>query len=173
MAERLFTARLGTPVDVTTSSVGTRALAGYGMDAASAFVLRELGGDPDGHVARQVSPGEVATADLVLTSDSGNRGVVVRESPALLHRAFTLREFARLASGLEPPGEQAEDALRAQVSTVARRRGTVPQSEPGADEIGDPFGAPLPVVRACGEQVSAAVDAVLAALGLSGSPGRR
>jgi protein-tyrosine phosphatase len=172
MAERLFTARLHRPVDVAASSVGTRALAGYGMDAASAFVLRELGGDPDGHVARQLSPDELATADLVLTSDSGNRGIVVRERPALLHRAFTLREFARLAAGLEPPGEQADDALRAQVSAIARRRGTLPQTGPGADEIGDPFGAPLPVVRASAEQVSAAVDAALAALGLSGSADR-
>jgi protein-tyrosine phosphatase len=172
MAERLFTARLGRPVDVTASSAGTRALTGYGMDTASAFVLRELGGDPDGHVARQLSPDELAIADLVLASDSANRGIVVRESPALLHRAFTLREFARLAGGLEPPGEQAEDALRAQVSAAARRRGSVPLAGPGADEIGDPFGAPLPVVRASAEQVSAAVDAALAALGLSGTADR-
>ena len=41
------------------------------------------------------------------------------------------------------------------------------RDEPGADEIGDPFGAPLPVVRACGEQVSTAVDGLLAGLGLA------
>jgi protein-tyrosine phosphatase len=168
MAERLFAARLGAPAGVTASSAGTRALAGYGMDAASAVVLRELGGDPDGHVARQLSPDDLAAADLVLTADSGNRGIVARERPALLHRAFTLREFARLTAGLEPPpGDGSRDALRVQVSAAARRRGSLPPSEPGADEIGDPFGAPLQVVQASGEQVSAAVDAVLAALGLS------
>jgi protein-tyrosine phosphatase len=168
MAERLLIARLGESAGVTVSSAGTRALAGYAMDAPSAAVLRELGGDPTGHVARQLGPDELASADLVLATDSANRGIVVRERPALLHRTFTLREFARLAAGADlhsagPDG----DGLRAIVADVAARRGTAEPREPGADEIGDPFGAPLPVVRACGEQVSTAVDGLLAGLGLA------
>jgi protein-tyrosine phosphatase len=169
MAERLFLARLRTPVDVIASSADARALAGYGMDGPSAAVLRELGGDPDGHVARQLDPPMLAAADLVLTADSDQRGIVVRERPALLHRTFTLREFARLAAAVGPPVDDSPDALRAQVATVSQGRGNLPPSEPGADEIGDPFGAPLPLVQACGEQVSAAVDGALRALGLSGA----
>ena len=138
------------------------------MDAASAAVLRELGGDPSGHVARQLGPDELAAADLVLATDTANRGIVVRERPALLHRAFTLREFARLAAEAELPAAGSDDdALRARVAAVAARRGTAEAGEPGQDEIGDPFGAPLPVVQACGEQISAAVDGLLAALGLA------
>ena len=167
MAERLFAARLAKPGAVAVSSVGTRALSGYGMDAPSAAVLRELGGDPDGHVARQLEPGDLAAAGLVLTADTANRGLVVREMPALLRRAFTLREFGRLVAGLGPPAAPDEAALTARVAEVAARRGTVAPAEPGADEIGDPFGAPLPVVQACGEQVSSAVDAALAGLGLA------
>ena len=104
MAERLLAARLGESAGVTVSSAGTRALAGYAMDAPSAAVLRELGGDPTGHVARQLGPDELAAADLVLATDSANRGIVVRERPAVLHRAFTLREFARLSAGRRPGG---------------------------------------------------------------------
>jgi protein-tyrosine phosphatase len=172
MAERLFAARLAETGAVTVSSAGTRALTGYGMDAASAAVLRELGGDPTGHLARQLGSDDLAGADLVLAADSSNRGLVVRERPALLHRGFTLREFGRLAAGLEPPPSLAPAVLVRQVAAVAARRGTMPPAEAGADEIGDPFGAAPPLVRACGEQVSAAVDAVLTVLGLAGGGAR-
>jgi protein-tyrosine phosphatase len=153
---------------VTVSSAGTRALAGYAMDAPSASVLRELGGDPRGHVARQLGPDDLAAADLVLATDTANRGIVVRARPALLNLAFTLREFARLTAGARPPGVDPDgDELRARVAAVAARRGLAEPREPGADEIGDPFGAPLPLVRACGEQVSLAVDGLLGGLGLA------
>src|SRR5439155_17630059 len=94
---------------VRTSSAGTRALVGYGMDGASAAVLRELGGDPDGHVARQLVPELVMRADLVLASDSVNRGDIVRTSPLAMRRVFTMREFARLGAGLGPLGNPTTD----------------------------------------------------------------
>ncbi|MBN9619912.1 MAG: hypothetical protein J0H43_09295, partial [Actinobacteria bacterium] len=140
---------------------------GHAMDAASALVLRELGGDPTGHVARQLLPEMVAGADLILTSDSENRSVVVRANPLAMRRIFTMREFARLGSGLGPLGvAPTVDALRVRIGDVAGQRGLVEAAEPGGDEIGDPFGAPLPEVQRCGQQVSAAVDGIVAALGL-------
>jgi protein-tyrosine phosphatase len=84
-----------------------------------------------------------------------------------MRRAFTMREFARLGAGLGPLGRPpTADALRARIAEVAGQRGIVEPAEPGEDEIGDPIGAPLPVVQRCGEQVSAAVDGIVAGLGL-------
>jgi protein-tyrosine phosphatase len=169
MAERLLRARLATRHDglVVASSAGSRALAGYAMDGASAAVLRDLGGDPDGHVARQLTADMITAADLVLTADSANRSGIVRGAPLAMRKAFTMREFARLCTGLGPlGGEPTVDALRGRIADVAGQRGIAEPGEPGADEIGDPFGAPLPVVQRCGDQVSAAVDGIVACLGL-------
>jgi hypothetical protein len=49
---------------------------------------------------------------------------------------------------------------------VAARRGNAEPAEPGADDIGDPFGAPLTVARMRAAEVAAAVDLVIGALGL-------
>lgn len=167
MGQRLLHARLAGRHDglVETSSAGTHALSGYGMDAASAGVLRELGGEPDGHVARQLTAELVRDADLVLTADVANRAIVLRGNPAALRRVFTMREFARLGSGLGRVPDDA-DALVARIAEVAARRGVVPPAEPGGDDIGDPFGAPLPIVQRCGAQVREAVDGIVAGLGL-------
>jgi protein-tyrosine phosphatase len=160
LAERLLTSRLG-PSGLRISSAGTHALEGHPMDAAAAFVLRELGGDPDGHVARPVTPALVADADLILTADTRNRGEVLRAEPAALRRTFTLREFARLAGATDVgPGR-----LDERIAEIARRRGSAPPPAPGDDDIADPFGAPLPVMRDCGRRISDALDGVVVALG--------
>jgi protein-tyrosine phosphatase len=175
MAERLLRSRLAA-VDgalVRATSAGTRAVVGHAMDAPSARVLRELGGDSDGHVARQLVSELAAQADLVLTADSGHRSEIVRANPLAMRRVFTMREFARLGSGfgaLDKP--VTGELLRGRVAEVAARRGVVESAEPGADEIGDPYGAPIAVVQRAGEQVSDAIDGIVTALGLTLSPRR-
>lgn len=169
MAERLFLARVPHTAPVRAASAGTNGLTGYPMDAPAALVLRELGGDPDGHAARRVTPALVERASLVLTADSGHRAALLKDSPLAFRRTFTLREFARLGAGaggavLEEP---TADALADRVRDVAAARGRLPAPvHPNADDIGDPFGAPLDVVRSAGTAVSEAVDAAIAALGL-------
>jgi protein-tyrosine phosphatase len=168
MAERLFLARLPPGVPVRTFGAGTVGLEGWAMDPASAAVLRELGGDPDGHVAHRLTPARIGAADLILTAQAEHRSAVMQEDPLAFRKAFTLREFGRLGARLgRLDGAVGVDRLRARVAEVADQRGQVEPPDVGADEITDPFGAPLPVVRACGEQIAAAVDAVLASLGLT------
>jgi protein-tyrosine phosphatase len=169
MGERLLRARLaGTNgASVRTSSAGTRALVGSSMDGPSAAVLRDLGGDPDGHAARQLVPEMIMQADLVLASDSVNRGNIVRATPLAMRHVFTMREFARLGSGCGPLRQPTtDDAVRARIAEIAAQRGAVEPAAPGEDEIGDPFGAPLPFVQLCGEQVRLAVDGIVSSLGL-------
>ncbi len=170
MGERLMSARAGSPV-LRVASAGTHALAGWGMDAPSAQVLREHGGDPDGFVARQLTDDMVASAQLVLTASTKHRSIVLRQTPAAMRCVFTLREFARLASGaadFEPddPNTAPAQVLAQRVAHVAAQRGRRGVAR-GNDNIGDPFGAPMSEVQRVGAQISDAVSATLRGLGLA------
>jgi len=170
MAERLFAARtasaLSADLDVVATSAGTRAVVGHGMDTPSLIALRELGGDSSGHVARQFAGALAESADLVLTAQSDHRAHVVQAVPLAFRKTFTMREFARLGAGLGPLEAPSEDALRARVADVAARRGWADTAAPGADDIGDPFGATLSVARSCAVSVAEAIEGIVAALGL-------
>jgi protein-tyrosine phosphatase len=167
MAERLFEARTDPALPLRTASAGTSGLTGWSMDAPSALVLRELGGDPDGHSALRLSRRLIAGADLILTAEIEHRDEVVRGGRSAERRTFTLREFGRLGAGLghlaQPPSA---DDLRARVADIAAIRAVLPPVGPEMHNIADPYGAAMDVVRACGNQTAAAVDAVIEALGL-------
>jgi protein-tyrosine phosphatase len=166
-AELLFGARvLGLPL--VTMSAGTAGLSGYDMDAASAFAVREVGLDPSHHVARRLTPAMVAAADLVLTADSSNRSIVLQYEPLAFRRTFTMREFSRLGAEFGQADRPiSRELLRARVALVAEQRGWVEPAAPGADDIGDPFGAGIDVARATVHALSGAVDGILAALGIT------
>ena len=94
------------------------------MDAPSALVLRELGGDPDGHVARRVTPALVEGASLVLTADcrapGGPAQGLAAGLPPHLHPARVR------AAGRRPPAPgraDARQALAERVREVAAARG--------------------------------------------------
>jgi protein-tyrosine phosphatase len=157
LAQRLFAARLPTEARIETGSAGIRALSGQPMDALAAAVLRDLGGDPAGHAAAQLTPELVDNADLILTATSAHRAEILRAQPGAMRRTFTLREFARLATSAP---RQPNGPLSERIADVAAQRGLA-TPRPGADEIGDPFGAPLPIVAQCGRQISDAIDSVL------------
>lgn len=173
IGERLFAARTrghagagGTVI--TAASAGTNGLDGYAMDLPSASVLRELGVDPDGHRARRVSATDLETSDLVLTATREHRAALLKLVPLAFRRTFTLREFGRLGAQLPAPDVLPDvAALRERVRAVAAQRGFVAPPEPGSlDDIGDPFGASMDVTRRAGREVSDAVNAIIAALGL-------
>ena len=174
MAERLFRSRVDTAAPVVSSSAGVNGLAGHPMDGPSAQALRELGGDPQGHVAQRLRAVQAAAADLILTAEVSQRSVIVQSEPLAFRRAFTLREFGRLGAGLgrlaDAPTVQ---ELRTRVAAVARQRGLVVSVTPGDDDIADPFRAPADVARMVGSQVSDAVDAIIAVLGLARDPHSR
>lgn len=166
MAERLFAARINAGRPVIVSSAGTAGVTGFPMDAPAAQVLRALGGDSEGHVARRLDPPMIAGSDLILTGETSHRSAVVQADPMAFRRVFTLREFGRLGADLPPlPVTATEDQLRSRVLEVASQRGLAPASE--LDEIGDPFGAPLRVMQDCGQEIADAVDAAAAVLGLT------
>ena len=169
MAERLLITRLGAGSPVTVVSAGTMALVGHPLDASCAIVLSEYGADPDEHVGRRLTPALIAAADVILTAQLLHRSVVLQSAPLAFRRTFTLREFVRLSAGLgEVDVERSTvEALRDRVAQVAAQRGMAGSATSAEDEIADPFGASLEVMRSCAAQIVEAVDALIVTLGLA------
>jgi protein-tyrosine phosphatase len=71
---------------------------GYPIQPFAARALEPLDGDASNFAARQLEPTIAASADLVLTMTKAHRDDVLKLAPQQLHRTFTLREAARLAS---------------------------------------------------------------------------
>lgn len=169
VAERLFQSRISLDADVAVSSAGTGALVGWEIDRPSAVALRELGVAPEGHAGQRLTADLVRESDLILTAERAHRAAVVRLDPSAARRAFTMREFGRLAeavpliSGIEDP-----DELRSRVAEIAAQRGLVPAAPggPGSDDVGDPFGADVEMARRTAAQISEAVEQAIRALGL-------
>jgi protein-tyrosine phosphatase len=106
---------------------------------------------------------------LVLTAAVEHRAAVLRAEPSLLSKAFTLREFARLASAVQlslPDRIPTGDELRLQVAAIASRRGFSGPAGPAENDIVDPYGASFEVARATVLEISGVVNAALAGLGL-------
>jgi protein-tyrosine phosphatase len=167
VAQRLFEARVS-PALAVASSAGTQALTGHPIDGPSALALRELGVDPSGHQARQVTPTLTAAADLILTATTDHRSMLVQAEPLLFRRVFTLREFARLAAETKAlETANSTTALTDRVHEIAGLRGWVEPAEVGADNIGDPFGGGLEDARRCAAIIAECVGAASGALGLT------
>lgn len=169
MVERLLAARLGGS-GVRVSSAGTRALVGEPMTEQTAALVARAGGDPRGHVARLLSEPLLAGSDLVLTATRAHRSAVVQMRPALLRRTFTVREAGRLATHLAPElvGSDPQERLADLVPRLAGGRGRWPVTDPGLDDVDDPYGRDDAAYARTAAQVEPAVAAVLAALTAEG-----
>jgi protein-tyrosine phosphatase len=87
----------------------------------------------------------VRAADLVLCAERDHRAEVVTLVPAATRRAFTLREFGRLLTGIntaELSGAGVAERADAMLNLAARRRGTVPVTDAADDDIPDPYRGP-------------------------------
>ncbi|WP_150463150.1 arsenate reductase/protein-tyrosine-phosphatase family protein [Nesterenkonia ebinurensis] len=135
---------------VRVSSAGVGALVGDPLTPQTAQLALAAGArqeDVAGHRARYLSEGIAVQADLVLAMTRDHRRAVVELTPALLRRAFTVREFARLAEGMADSdiiqaavGGSPQQCLRAALRVLATRRGIVgPAEDPGLDDVIDPY----------------------------------
>jgi protein-tyrosine-phosphatase len=160
LAERLGRARLseflGSADDaVRIHSAGTRAVVGSAMDPASAQVLRDLGGDPDGFVARQLTEQLVASADLTLTMTRDHRREVLGLGPRALSRTFTLREAADLLELVPEDVAQPRELVRRMAAARSLRAGG------REDDVPDPIGRSAEVHALSGQMVAEALTPVL------------
>lgn len=144
ITRHLLTGRLGGGADAfDVSSAGVQAVVGAPMHERS---RRELvpwhldGAAAESFVARQLDPAVVVAADLVLGVNVRHRSTVIDRVPEALGTCFSLREFARLAAGVEPHALPDEPVARAHalVDLVRTRRGLTPPAPPDADRVPDP-----------------------------------
>jgi protein-tyrosine phosphatase len=110
-------------------------------------------------------------ADLVLAMTRAQRGLVVELRPAAVRRTFTLREFARLLSWVDPsalPAGTPAERLRAAISLAAAERGRERRS-PDEDDVVDPFRLSTAVYEDSFEQIVSAVDSIVYAIVINAS----
>lgn len=137
--------------DITATSAGTQGLTGHPMDDTAAMVLSQLGGSPDGFVARRITPKIAADADLVLTMTAAHRDAVLAMSPRQMRRTFTLLEAAGLA---EASGAR----------TVPDLAGARASHRVEMLDIADPYKRDVELYEQAGEQIARSLPAVLALL---------
>ncbi|MDQ4038045.1 MAG: hypothetical protein M3313_06790 [Actinomycetota bacterium] len=174
MAERLtraYAAAEGAALGgvLTASSAGTRAVVGNPIEPSAGLVLRGLGGDATGFVARQLVPRDIEKADLVLTMTRKHRDKVLQLSPRVMTRTFTLREAAALLKAADDDDLAADPNLdsRARLlsAVLTQRRGAgVVHRDRQRDDIPDPIGGSLDKFQKVGDAIAGALLPVLAAL---------
>lgn len=173
IAERLtrheLTRRLGdAAAGILVESAGTWGHEGAPMEAHAATVLAEYAADPVGFRGRELLDDHVINADLVLTATRDHRAQVISMGHAAGLRTFTLKEFTRLVRAIDPAtlpddGGVTERA-RSLVRAAAALRGWLLAPTAEADEVYDPYGAPLTFFRSIGEEIHTALDPVVTAL---------
>lgn len=180
LAEQLLAARLAEAgMTASVRSAGTAALVGHPMTPEAAASSREYGGDPDAHVAVQVTDALIDEADLVLTASREHRAAVASLVPRAARRAYTLREFARLAVHVEEDPESARFLAAAAtppqlIELVSMSRGfAAPPADAVDDDIIDPYRRSTEVYEEAGRVIDAAVTAIVRALSTASRLGSR
>ncbi|EDY47058.1 low molecular weight protein tyrosine phosphatase [Streptomyces clavuligerus] len=151
-------------------SAGTWGHEGAPMEANAEAVLADFGADASGFVGRELLDEHVIRADLVLTATLDHRAQVISMGHSAGLRTFTLKEFTRLVRAIDPAtlpdprDEGVVERARALVRAAAALRGWLLAPSPDADEVYDPYGAPLTFFRSVGGEINQALDPVLTAL---------
>ncbi|MGV9884302.1 arsenate reductase/protein-tyrosine-phosphatase family protein [Streptomyces sp. NPDC003006] len=164
--------RLGDPFfgGLTVESAGTWGHEGAPMETNAETVLADFGADATGFMGRELLDDHVIRADLVLTATRDHRAQVISMGHSAGLRTFTLKEFTRLVRAIdpttlpEPDGNGVVERARALVRAAAALRGWLLAPTVEADEVYDPYGAPLPFFRSVGDEINQALDPVVTAL---------
>lgn len=171
--------RLGDPLGggLIVESAGTWGHEGAPMEANAELVLADFGADFSGFVGRELLDEHVIRADLVLTATRDHRAQVISMGHSAGLRTFTLKEFTRLVRAIDPAtlpdprgAHGTVDRARALVRAAAALRGWLLAPSAEADEVNDPYGAPITFFRSIGDEIQQALDPVVTAL--TGVPAR-
>ncbi|MFD9794041.1 protein-tyrosine-phosphatase [Streptomyces sp. NPDC059070] len=172
LTRHALTDRLGDPFTggLIVESAGTWGHEGAPMEANAAAVLADFGADATGFTGRELLDEHVITADLVLTATRDHRAQVISMGHSAGLRTFTLKEFTRLVRAIDPSTlpDAAEDGMveraRALVRAAAALRGWLLAPSAEADEVNDPYGAPITFFRSIGDEINTALEPVVTAL---------
>ena len=167
MAEHLLReglrTRLGPAAEqFVVASAGTFGLSDRTMEPYAQDTLRDHHGiDGSAFRARALADRMVSEADLVLTATRDHRAAAVTLHPRAARKTFTIREFDRLLSAVDPDSLPTGDpVLRAHavVRAAAAQRGLVRPEKPGDDDITDPYRGPLSGYVSCATLLHAALQ---------------
>lgn len=169
--ERLLTTSLAA-TEITVSSAGTGALVGSEMDPRVSLRLAELGCDPVGFVARQLSPDVAKAADLVLCATREHRSLVVRTAPRVLFNTYALADFSDLAARLASTGfadlrsaaGPSRNFVQRLSEAAARVRGEVRVRTTREAEIVDPYRRSDKVLEQMVQQVDSLLQPIVSVL---------
>jgi protein-tyrosine phosphatase len=131
-----------------------------------ASLLRRTGVDPEPFEARRVSEQMLKEADLILSMTRAQRGIIVELWPAAVRRVFTLREFARLLTFVDPsaiPPGTPRDRLHTAIGLAAAERGRS-RLGPDEDDVVDPFRRDDDVYTKSFGQITSAVGLIVSHL---------
>jgi protein-tyrosine phosphatase len=171
LARRAFDDAFGAAASgVLVSSAGTHAYGGSPMHQDSASVLAECGIDPGGFVSRTVNASVLMSADLVLAAGRDQRAASVTLAPGAVRRAFTLRQFARLAAAVPAAAALTGTVparLRALVEQVNANRHLVPTVPADMDDLPDPVNQPIEAFRECAQEIWKSVSTVVGVISVS------
>ncbi|HET9873721.1 MAG TPA: hypothetical protein VFP89_14140 [Propionibacteriaceae bacterium] len=159
-AERLLASMLDSSVSV--ASAGTYAMKGDPISPPMDRLIEQAGGSAAGFAATQLSERVIRPAGLVLGMTRAHRGAAVELWPASVRHAFTLRQFARLISQVDPselPSGSAAERLRAAIPLAAANRGRQKASAQD-DDVPDPYRRGDRAYAEAFAEIRAAVDAI-------------
>lgn len=154
------------------TSAGTAVLAGESSPIEAQRVATSMGvSGAEKHRAALLTSEKVSQADLILSMERIHRRQAARLSPTAARRAFTLLEFAHVASQLQE--EELKTLIRSQldstapaIEVIARMRGVVPRlSDARLYDVEDPFGRSEQTYQRSARQINAAVDHIVAFFG--------
>jgi len=126
----------------TVTTAGTHVIDGQPMSRRTQEAMARLGFASTGHRSRQITPDDLASADLVVGFDIWNVEYLRRTYPDAASRTATLKRWCAVLAGTS--GAIAERVASANVAGS--------QLEPW-EEVQDPAGGDLEVVAACCREI--------------------
>jgi protein-tyrosine phosphatase len=161
MAEALLRSRLAARgVAARVHSAGTRAVGGP-ASAHAVDVLAAAGLDLSAHESRTLQRDAVASADLVLAMAREHLREAVVAHPAVLKRAFTLKELVRRGEAIGP--RPADEPIEAWLERAGAGRSTAGlMGRDPRDDVADPIGLPRAEYERTHRELADLVDRLVA-----------
>jgi protein-tyrosine phosphatase len=132
------------------ASAGTAGWEGSEATPEAVAAAAELDVDIAAHRARRLRPGMAETADLVLCMAREHRDAIVRSTPDVAGRTFTLKELVRLLERLPEGGPNLPSR---RLAAADRLRRADPTTDDLDDDVADPLGLPLDGYRAIAAEI--------------------
>lgn len=125
-------------------SAGIYGLVGEPMCESMATEASNRGANPEGFVARRITPAMINDVDLVLTAEAGHRTFLIQERPSDITKVFTLTQF-RESIADAPLSVTGRDLIAyARTASIAART---------TGDVADPYRRGPEAAQACAREI--------------------